>query len=110
MLAHNRGEDELTHRHIKDFAGEQLPCLEFGMNEAYFMIMLISFNLHQTFKRDCCEAHIGRDCYPTTFRRKVIDFAGRIVKHARTTVMKVAAVVKKSLSLDSIWEAASIPI
>lgn len=110
MLAHNRGDSELTHRHIKDFAGEQMPCKDFGMNEAYFNIMILSFNLHQAFKRDCVEEVIGKDTYPTTFRRKFIDFAGKIVTHAGTTVMKVSASVKTALQLDLIWEKAAIPV
>ena len=110
LLAHNRGDSELTHRHIKDFAGERLPCKDFGMNEAYFNIMILSFNLHQAFKRDCVEEIIGKDTYPTTFRRKFLDFAGKIVTHAGTTVMKVSATVKTALQLDLIWEKAAIPI
>jgi len=110
MLAHNRGDSELTHRHIKDFAGEQMPCKDFGMNEAYFNIMILSFNLHQAFKRDCVEEVIGKDTYPTTFRRKFLDFAGKIVTHAGTTIMKVSKSVKTTLQLDLIWEKAAIPI
>ena len=111
MLAHNRGEDELVHRHVKDFAGtENLPCLDFEMNEAYFSIMLFSFNMQQSFKRDCCETVIGKDTYPKTFRRKLIDFAGKIVKHARKTTMKVGAIAKKQLQLEIVWElAGSVP-
>ena len=109
MLAHNRGEDELVHRHLKDFMGsENLPCLNFDMNEAYFEIMIFAFNIHQSFKRDCCENVLGKEVYPTTFRRKMIDFAGKIVKHARKKVLKVSTIVKEQLRLDEVWAAAGV--
>jgi len=109
MLAHNRGEDELIHRHIKDFAGEEMPFLKFEMNAEWFHLMIFSFNMHQGFKEDVFEKREDKQCYPTTFRRRFIDFAGRIVRHAHTTVLKVRKSVKESITLDSLWVAAAKP-
>ncbi len=103
MLAHNRGEDELTHRHIKDFAGEGMPFLDFDMNAEWFHMMIFSFNMYHAFKEDCFDKREDRDSYPTTFRRKFIDFAGRIVRHGHTTILKVRESVKKSLDLERLW-------
>ncbi len=110
MLAHNRGESELTHRHIKDFAGEKLPCQNFEMNEAYFMMMLLSFNLHQAFKRDCCEEIMGKkEMYPETCRRQLFDLPGIIVTHANKLVIKVAN-TKACETLQYVWGKAQVPI
>lgn len=113
-LYHKRGEAELLHRHIKDFAGEKLPCKDFGMNKAYFNIMLTAFNLYQAFKEDCLkdvsEKVIEKNCYPASFRRQFIDFAGKIVHHAGEIVLKVQASVKKILNLDQVWARAAVPL
>ncbi len=110
MLSHNRGDSELTHRHIKDFGAEQMPCKYFKMNEVFFHMMIFSFNLHQAFKRDCLETVIGKDTYAKTLRRKFLDFAGKIVSHGGKVVMKVTASVKKTLQLDFVWEKAAVQI
>ena len=50
--------------------------------------------MHQGFKEDVFEKREDKQCYPTTFRRRFIDFAGRIVRHAHTTSLKVRESVK----------------
>jgi hypothetical protein len=110
MLAHNRGEDELAHRHIKDFATrEQFPCKDFDMNRAYFEIMILAFNLYESFKRDCLDGVIPATSYPEKFRRKFIDTAGRIVKTARRTILAIPKIVMEQLSLEEVWQKAVVP-
>ncbi len=110
MLAHNRGEDELSHRHIKDFATrEQLPCKDFDMNRTYFEIMILAFNLYESFKRDCLDGVMSPTSYPEKFRRKFIDTAGRIVKTARRTILAVPGVIMEQLSLTEVWQKAIAP-
>ncbi len=110
MLAHNRGEDELTHRHIKDFATrEQLPCKDFDMNHTYFEIMILAFNLYESFKRDCLNGVMSAGSYPEKVRRKFIDTAGRIVKTARKTILAVPQIIMEQLSLSEVWQRAAVP-
>ena len=110
MLAHNRGEDELTHRHIKDFATrEQLPCKDFDINRAYFEIMIFAFNLYESFKRDCLNGVMSAGSYPEKVRRKFIDTAGRIVKTARKTILAVPQIIMEQLSLSEVWQRAAVP-
>lgn len=110
MLSHNRGEDELAHRHIKDFATrEQLPCKDFEMNRAYFEIMILAFNIYESFKRDCLEGVLPVTSYPEKIRRKFIDTAGRIVKKAHTILLSIPRVIFKQLSLAEVWQKAAAP-
>lgn len=110
MLAHNRGEDELAHRHIKDFATrEQFPCKDFDMNRAYFEIMILAFNLYESFKRDCLDGVMPITSYPEKIRRKFIDTAGRIVKTARRTILAIPKIVMEQLSLEEVWQKAVVP-
>lgn len=106
-LAHERGTAELVHRHLKDFGFEQMPFEKFFMNEAFYFTLLVAFNLYESYKRDCCAKVISTAVYPTTFRRELIDFAGKIVSHARRIILKVTSVIFEKL--HHIWRKANCP-
>lgn len=108
-IAHQRGCEELLHRHAKDFASERMPFKQFEMNEAWFFTMLVSFNMYEGFKHDCADHCIERSCYPTTFRRKILDVAGKIVTHAKKTVLKITKSVMNQLDFSTIWKKANNP-
>jgi len=108
-LAHERGTAELVHRHLKDFGFEQMPFERFFMNEAFYFTLLVAFNLYESYKRDCCAEVISPTAYPSTFRRQLIDFAGKIVCHARRIILKVTETVFKNLHFDQIWHKANCP-
>ena len=76
---HQRGADELPHRGLKDFGFEELPFKRFTPNTAFFYCMLISFFLFETFKEDVLEEVLPVASYATTVRRKVVDFAAKII-------------------------------
>ncbi len=105
-LAHQRGEAELVHRNFKEFGFQQMPFKRFTSNEAFFYTMVLSFNLYESYKWDVCQETgiVPLTCYPNTFRRKLIDFAGKIVRHGRRCILKVTAQVRERLELDRIWE------
>ena len=51
--AHNRGCNELCNRSAKDFMlTEKLPIKRFGMNAAYYYLMLIGHTLLECYKAD----------------------------------------------------------
>lgn len=89
--AHARGEAELLHRKLKEFAGELLPFKDFVKNESWFFLMLVAFDLFEMFKTACDSVLHTARMYPTTFRRQFIDIAGKIVRHAGKVVMKTTA-------------------
>jgi len=105
-LAHQRGEAELVHRNFKEFGFQQMPFKRFAGNEAFFYMMVLSFNLYESYKWDVCleTGIVPLKCLPNTFRRKLIDFAGKIVRHGRRCILKVSAIARDRLKLDLMWK------
>ncbi|MCH7754561.1 IS1380 family transposase [candidate division KSB1 bacterium] len=109
-LNHQRGKGELTNRSIKEFATkEQLPFERFGMNRAYYYFLVISHFLYEAFKRDALEDVIPVTCYPNTFRRRIIDFAAKIVATGGHIILKVTETVFEHLQLKLLWQRVKIP-
>jgi hypothetical protein len=107
---HQRGADELPHRGLKDFGFEELPFKRFIPNTAFFYCMLISFFLFETFKQDVLEEVLPVESYATTVRRKVVDFAAKIIKTSRGVILKVTQTVMDNLCFDKLWEKCQNPI
>jgi len=104
---HSRGKDELTHREIKDFTSERMPCLDFHANQLWYYMGILAFNLFQIFKRKI--ACLFKTSYPTTFRRKFFDIAGKIIPKARSFTLKINKFKMNELQFDEIWERSLIP-
>jgi len=109
---HGRGSDELVHRALKDFRCEQLPFKRFHKNAAFYYTMVIGFFLYETFKEDVCSPIVSVNSYATTLRRKVLDIAGKIVKHSEKITLKVTISVWNSLNFQQLWQKSknTIPI
>jgi hypothetical protein len=108
--SHQRGADELIHRSLKELATkEQLPFKTFGMNRAYYFLLVITHFLFETCKQDVTAQVIPSSVYPETFRRKLIDFAVKIVSHARQTTLKVTTSVYKSININALWKLCQSP-
>jgi hypothetical protein len=107
---HQRGADELPHRGLKDFGFEELPFKRFIPNTAFFYCMLISFFLFETFKQDVLGEVLPVESYATTVRRKVVDFAAKIIKTSRGVILKVTQAVMDHLRFDKLWEKCQNPI
>lgn len=104
-LNHSRGRSELVHRSEKEFAGgENLPFQRFRMNMVYYFIMLFAHFLYETYKRDVTKDIFPVVSYPNTFRRKLIDFAGKIITTARKNILKITNPVYDSLNIAKLWE------
>ncbi len=109
-LDHRRGQGELVHRALKEFATkEQLPFERMGMNRAYYYFMLIGHFLYETYKRDIGNEIVPVACYPNTFRRRLIDFAVKIVTTGRKVILKATAGVFEQLHLTTLWELVHAP-
>ena len=108
-LAHGRGEDELTHRSLKEFGTEKLPFQNFEANTAFYYIMVLAFNLEEAFKRDVTKDQVLPACYPSTFKRKFIDIAGKVVSTGREMVLKVTRAVWKRLNVPGLWKRVNSP-
>ncbi len=104
---HNRGNDELANRAIKDFGEEKLPFKHFHSNAAWYFFMLISNNMFESFKTDVSPSVIATTVYATTFRRVLIDTAAKIVRYGRKLIMKVPVACFHRLKFDLLFERSS---
>lgn len=109
-LNHQRGSGESNHRALKEFATkEQLPFARMGMNRAYYYLMLISYFLVAAYKYDVASEIIPLTCYPTTFRRHLIDFAVKIISSGGKFILKVTRLVYDHLNVKRIWDLVNTP-
>ena len=67
---HQRGNDELANRAIKNFGDEHLLFKDFNSNAAWYFLMLLGNNLFETFKTDVSTSVIPATVYADTFRRQ----------------------------------------
>ena len=107
---HMRGADELPHRGLKDFGFEELPFKRFAPNCAVYYCMLISFFLFETYKEDVLKEVMPIGSYATTVRRKVLDFAAKVIKTKREIILKVTRVVMENLQFEVLWQRSQTPI
>jgi len=93
---HNqRGQAENFNKEVKiGFGMERMPCGQSDANAVFFRIGVISYNLFIGFKRLLCPESWIRQTI-ATFRWKMVQIAGRIVKHAGKTVLKLMIDLEK---------------
>lgn len=103
-LHHGRGADELVHRGLKEFGPEALPFRRFAYNTAFYYTMLLAFFLFESFKEDVCVPVVPLVSYPTTVRRKLIDFAAKIVRTGGKIILKVTTATWNQLDMRKLWE------
>jgi len=102
--SHERGADELIHRSFKELATkEQLPFKLFGMNKAYYFMLVITHIIFEAYKHDVTADIIPVTVYPNTFRRKLIDFAVKITSRARNTLLNVTRIIYETINIEEIW-------
>jgi hypothetical protein len=93
---HNiRGQAENFNKEMKiGFGMQRMPCGQRHANAVFFRIGVIAYNLFIGFKRlSCPESWVKHTI--TTFRWKMIQVAGRIVKHAGEVILKLAVDIEK---------------
>jgi hypothetical protein len=108
-LYHQRGADELVFRALKEFASETLPFRSFSANSAFYHTMLVAFFLFESFKEDVAAPVVPVTAYATRVRRTLVDFAGKIVRTAGRTILKVAGAAFQQLKLRELWERSGSP-
>jgi hypothetical protein len=106
---HGRGSDELIHRALKDFSAQELPFKRFAPNAAFYYTMLVAFFLYETFKEDVCIPVVKLTSYATTVRRRVIDIAAKVVRHAGKITLKVTTATWKGIDFAKLWQRSGSP-
>jgi hypothetical protein len=101
---HSNGADELAHRGFKDFGFEQLPFKNFGSNAAFYYCMVIGFFLFETFKEDVLSEVISIKSYASTIRRKLVDFAAKIIKTGNEIILKISRAIMETYQIQTIWK------
>jgi len=93
---HNqRGQAENFNKELKLGLGmERMPCGQSYANAVFFRIGVIAYNLFIGFKRLSCPASWMKQTI-ATFRWKMMQVAGRIVKHAGEVVLKLMIDLEK---------------
>jgi hypothetical protein len=110
QASHQRGADELVHRSIKEMATkEQLPFKNFGMNRAYYFLLVITHFIFETYKQDVTAGVIPITVYPNTFRRRLIDFAAKITSGARYVKLNVTRTVYETINIIELWKKCQSP-
>jgi len=106
---HQRGNDELVHRALKDFGKEEMPFQRFISNAAFYYTMLVAFFLYESYKEDVAQGIVEARSYATTFRRVLVDFAARIVHTGGRVIMKVTEAVWEALNIVELWARCNSP-
>lgn len=89
-----------------DMSVGHLLLKSFWANEAVFQMMMLSYNLFLLFKFDCLDVSEYRQQIKT-FRLKYVFLAAKIIKTARSVIMKLSSkypyqeVYKKCICLES---------
>jgi hypothetical protein len=93
---HNqRGQAENFNKELKIGMGmERMPCGQSYANAVFFRIGVIAYNLFIGFKRLSCPESWMKHTI-ATFRWKMVQVAGRIVKHAGEVVLKLMIDLEK---------------
>ena len=93
---HNqRGQAENFNKEVKIGIGmERMPCGQSWANAVFFRVGVIAYNLFIGFRRLACPESWAKHTI-ATFRWKMVQVAGRIVKHAGQLVLKLMVDVEK---------------
>lgn len=108
--SHMRGADELIHRSIKELATkEQLPFKLFGMNRAYYFLLVITHFIFEAYKQDVTNDVAPITIYPNTFRRRLIDFAAKITAGQGYIKLNVTKTVYEVINICELWKRCQSP-
>ena len=92
------GTVEHTHHVLtNELAAEALPSQKFGANAAWFRLNVMLYNLLSAFKRVALspERHAAR---PKRLRFVLLNGIGRVVRHARETVLRLVGAARRQLA------------
>ena len=84
------GKSEEVHAVMKeDLAGGRLPSADFGVNAAWWWIMIISLNLNAMMKNLALD-HSMKNKRMKAIRFSIINIPGRVINHSRSLIMRLS--------------------
>ncbi len=90
----------IEHTHdvlMNELAGWCLPSQKFGANAAWLRLNVLLYNLLSAFKRVGLPEEI-HDARPKRLRFLVLNTVGRVVRHARETLLRCAGTIARALA------------
>ena len=95
---------------IKELATkEQLPFKLFGMNRAYYFILVVTHFIFEAYKQDVTIDVAPITIYPNTFRRKLIDFAAKITAGQGYIKLNVTKTIYEIINICELWKRCQSP-
>ncbi|MDZ4843026.1 MAG: transposase [Hyphomicrobium aestuarii] len=82
---------------MNELAGWCLPSQKFGAKAAWLRMNVLLYNLLSAFKRVGLPEEM-QDARPKRLRFLVLNTVGKVVRHARETLLRFAAAVARALS------------
>jgi hypothetical protein len=101
LIRFQRGKaGTVEHAHhvlTNELAAEALPSQKFGANAAWFRLNVLLYNLLSAFKRIALpeELHTAR---PKRLRFVLLNSIGKVVRHARETVLRLVGDARRQLA------------
>lgn len=92
------GTVELAHDVLtNELAAEALPSQKFGANAAWFRLNVMLYNLISAFKRIAMPPDLHR-ARPKRLRFVLLNTIGKVVRHARETLLRLASEAHRQLA------------
>jgi Transposase DDE domain group 1 len=92
------GTIEHTHHVLtNELAAEALPSQRFGANAAWFRLNVMLYNLLSAFKRVALPPEL-HDARPKRLRFVLLNGIGKVVRHARETVLRLVGDARRRLA------------
>jgi len=82
---------------------ERMPCGKTNSNAVFFRLGIIAYNLFVGFKRLVCPDEFS-NCVASTFRWRIFNTAGRIVKHSGKVILRIMGGLEKLILFEQIRE------
>ncbi len=101
---HERGTDELVHRSFKRFSFRWTAIHALRAEQGAVSHHADRFSLFEAFVRMYLPQQFYQRFSPTTLRRKVVDVAAKIVRHAGRSILKVATFTPEALRFKELWD------
>ena len=80
-----------------ELAAEALPSQKFGANAAWFRLNVLLYNLLSAFKRVALPPEL-HDARPKRLRFVLLNGIGKVVRHARETVLRLVGDARRQLA------------
>ena len=92
-----------------ELAAGVLPCGRFGANAAWLRLAVITHNVLTALKRLALPAEY-LSARPKRLRFVFLNLAGRVVHHARTVELRLAALLERIADMVQAFEVLAVPV